>query len=399
MDYIPGVYESGQPYIIPDGTRYKHIYTVGKTGVGKSTMLENMILADILAGRGFAVLDPHGTLVERIAEALAGYSEETRRTNDACYLDPFFEHCPTFNPLPTVDPHDRAVVADNIAMGLQHVYPNSWGDRMDDILKNALRLCLDNNLTLDHLPKILTNEQYRDSLKCVDPAVADFWQDEYNSWSDKFREVAASPILNKVRPFASNPRLKKLFSGPGKPLDLTHIMDNRKILLCNLSKRLGSKPSKMIGSLLVTAMAQEAMKRATVPEEQLVPFTIYIDEFQNFTNDAMAEMLAEVRKYKISLVLAHQYREQIADENLREAVIATTSTKIIFRVGTTDAPRFAKELNVVERQLLDLPDFQAFVTTVTEGTPRGAERIFIERAKLPTGGLEAVRQNTKHRYN
>lgn len=422
MDDIPlgTLITTGELYTIPHETLRQHVYIIGKTGGGKSTLLESMILADIRAGRGLCVIDPHGTLAYKIADAVGEIRRGTKqdRVNDTVLFDPLASHVPAFNLCRENTDTELATRVDNISAALQHIFHDAWGNRMEDCLKNALFLAIENNLSLADIPRILNDETFRSSLTCNNLAVADYWSHEYATYTDNFRDQVISPILNKLRAFDSNPLLKRVVDDENM-LDIPAIMGNPekrahdgrltpragKILLVALSKRMGAKPSHVLGSLIVSRIAQAALERETLPEEQRRDFRLYIDEFQNFTSEAMAEILAEARKYRLSLVLCHQYREQIRDKNLREAVLASASTLIVFRVGATDADDFAAELGLKDlwgndrpALLTELPNYQAYVKTMNGPYPTDAQLIQTIPQALPTGSLNRVQKNTARRY-
>lgn len=418
MDDIPlgTLIETGKPFVISPETLRQHVYIIGKTGGGKSTLLESMILADIRAGRGLCVIDPHGSLAYKIADAVGERSND--RVNDTILFDPLAKHVPAFNLCREDTGTEPATVVDNISAALQHIFYDAWGNRMEDCLKNALFLALENKLSLADIPRILNDDDFRGSLDCNNHAVADYWSKEYAQYSDNFRDQVISPILNKLRAFDTNPLLKRVVDDENM-LNIPAIMGNPekrahdgrltprkpKILLVSLSKRMGAKPSHVLGSLIVSRIAQAALERETIPEEQRKDFRLYIDEFQNFTSEAMAEILAEARKYRLSLVLCHQYRDQIRDKNLREAVLASASTLVVFRLGARDAEDFAAELGLADLwghdrpgHLTKLPNYQAYVKTMDGPNPTDAVLIQTIPQILPAGSLKRVQTNTTWRY-
>lgn len=393
-------------YEIDTPTRRQHIYIIGKTGTGKSTLLEGMMLSDIRAGRGFCLIDPHGSLAYKMANAVGEIDPRTKqdRVNDTILFDPLSEHVPVYNPLRDETTMADATLVNHASTALKHVFYDSWGNRMEDCLKNAMRLALDNKLSLADVPRILNDDDWRESLTCNNAGVATYWQTEYANYTDSFRDQVTSPILNKLRAFDTDPLLKRIVDGE-TTLKIPHIMNTGKILLVSLSKRMGVDPSHVLGSLIVSRIAQAALERETIPEEERQDFTLYIDEFQNFTNDAMAEILAEARKYRLHLVLCHQYREQIENRNLREAVLASASTLIVFRVGATDADDLVKELDIKDswgslqpEVLSKLENYQAYVKTMVGPRPTEAVLIKTIPQMLPAGSLKRVQITTRTRY-
>lgn len=422
MDDIPlgRVLGTNEPYSISSDTLRQHVYIIGKTGTGKSTLLESMMLADIRARRPFCLIDPHGTLATKIADAMGEVDPTTRqdRVNDTILFDPLSADAPpVYNPFREDMKGEHATLADHTAAALEHIHHDAWGPRMEDCLKNAMRLAIENNLSLADIPRILTDDTFRESLTCTDPGVATYWQDEYGGYSDQFRDQVISPILNKLRAFDTNPLLKRVVDGQ-TTLDIPAIIGNPvqrpdgswrrrkpKILLVSLSKRMGAKPSHVIGSLIVSRIAQAILDRETVPEEQRQDFTLYIDEFQNFTSQAMADILDEARKYRLRLVLCHQRRNQIRNENLRDAVLGSASTAIAFRVSAKDAEELVPEFGLKDLSGMERPDrlsrlwnYQAYVKTMDGARPTDAVLIETIPQVLPTGSLKRVQRNTTFHY-
>lgn len=409
MNHITLGYTEDGLFAISHEVLRQHAYIIGKSGTGKTTLLENMIWADIRAGRGFCIVDPHGSLTDRIADAVGN--------REAIYFNPLSHGpVPKYNPCNELSHTAIATRVDHISEALEHIHSDSWGPRMEDCLKNALFLAIENNLSLADIPRILQDEPFRSSLTCNNPAVNDYFQNEYGNYKDAFREQVISPILNKLREFDRNPLLKNIIDGEST-LDIPAIMGNpeyknrswhprkAKIFLVSLSKRMGTDPSHVIGSLIVSRIAQAALERETVPEEHRQDFTLYIDEFQNFTSRAMADILDEARKYRLRLVLAHQRRAQIINPNLKDAVLGTASTLIVFRVGSHDAKELAPELGLFDshggsrpRLLSDLPNYQAYVKTMNGTVQTPPTLIQTVPANLPTGSMNRVQKATVARY-
>jgi hypothetical protein len=322
----------------------RHAYLIGKSGTGKSTFLQNLILKN---EGGFAVLDPHGDLAESIAD----------RT-DCIYFDP--SKIPMgFNVLQNVSAHQRHLVASNVVSSFKAIWADSWGPRLEWILYNAVRLLIDNNKTLLDIPTVLTSTTFR--TRCIRKASFEkFWENEFDQWDDRYRNDAIAPVLNKVGQMVADPMLNRILGGRST-LKPTHIMNHSQRLVVNLSKgKLGETPSHLLGALIVSAFSQAAHARADIPPEERVPFTLYVDEFQNFATDSFASILSEARKYKLFLVLAHQFVKQVP-ELLRQAVFGNVGTMISFRLGAEDAPLIAKELDLHNPEILsDLPNFEAY---------------------------------------
>lgn len=362
--------------------RRAHMYLVGQTGTGKSTLLETLIRQDIGNGQGVALLDPHGDLVERV---LARIPPE--REKDVLYFDASDAALPLgFNPLQRVPPLKRPLAASGVLEVMKKLWADSWGPRLEHILRNALLALLDQpEATLADVLRLLSDPGFRHEAasRAANPQVRQFWLEEYESYPKSFRAEAIAPIQNKVGAFLANPYLNRILTQPRSSFDLRRVMDERKILLVNLAKgRVGEDTSALLGALLVASMGLAALGRADVPEEERQDFSIYLDEFQTFTTLSLANMLAELRKYRVSLVLAHQYLSQVEPE-VRDAILGNVGTLIAFRVGVQDAELLAKELYPAFSvdDLIRLPNYQIYVRLMVDGVP--AAPFSAEALKLP----------------
>ncbi len=373
--------------------RRRHLYVIGKTGVGKSTFLENLIESDF-ADRGFCLIDPHGTTAENVADRMPPH-----RTNDVIYLDPAdLSASIAFNPLESV-PYDlRPLAASQIVASFKAIWGNSWGPRMEYILYNCLRVLLDTPSTLLGLPRLLTDKRYRERLtaRCSDPMIRAFWTDEFEAWDERFRKEAVSPIQNKVGALLGTPSIRNIIGQPHSTLRISRIMNERKILIANLSKgKLGEGPSNLIGALLVNAFAQGAESRANIKEEDRQDFALYIDEFQNFATDSFATILSESRKWRLQLCLAHQYLGQLPPP-LRQAVFGNVGAMVVFRVGAEDAPLLAAELGWNSPgELTNLSNYQARYKTITDGVVQDARLLRTSPSSASLGRLDAIRRQTR----
>jgi hypothetical protein len=360
-----------------------HEYLIGKSGTGKSTFLQHLILQN---EGGFALLDPHGDLAETIAD-----------TVECIYFDPS-ELQLGFNVLENVSKEKRPLIAAQIIASFKAIWGDSWGPRMEWILMNALRLLLDNNHTLLGLTKLLTDDSYRTRLlrRCADPIVRAFWDTEFALYDDRFRKEAIAPIQNKVGQLLANPALRNILGQQNSTLKVDRIMDKQQRLVVNLAKgKLGDAPSRLLGALLVSGFYEAAQRRATVLEKDRVPFTLYVDEFQNFATDSFADILSEARKFKLSLVLAHQFLGQLP-HLLRQAVFGNVGVMTAFRVGAEDAPIMAAELGLGNpAALTDLPNFCA---RSRKGGPYNCEYIETEPPPPRAGRFEAAKRYTKASY-
>jgi hypothetical protein len=351
------------PFGIKAKDRDRHMYVIGKTGMGKSTLLENMAIQDIRNGEGFAFIDPHGGTVERLLDYIP---EE--RIKDVVYFAPFdMEHPIAFNVMEDVGYDKRHLVVSGLMATFKKIWEDAWSARMEYILTNTLLALLEYpDATLLGVNRMYTDKEYRkkviDNVK--DPVVKDFWTKEFANYGDRYTQEATPAIQNKVGQFTGNPLIRNIIGQPKSSFDIRTMMDQKKIFIINLSKGLvGETNMRLLGSMLTTRIFLAAMSRANLPAAELArlpSFYFYVDEFQNFANETFAEILSEARKYKLNLVIAHQYIEQM-EEEVRDAVFGNVGTTVVFRVGPFDAevletifmPRFTKEdvVNLDRRQV------------------------------------------------
>ncbi len=350
--------------------RRSHIYIIGKTGTGKSTLLETMIRADLESGNGFALLDPHGDLVSRIVADIP-----KRRKKDLVYLNVHDNTQPLFfNPLECVAPEKRALAASGLLETFKKLWPDFWGPRLEHILRNALLALLDQpQATLSDILRLLEDVTYRKNAaaRVCNPQVRGFWLREFESYSARFRQEAIAPIQNKVGAFLSNPLSYKILSQPKSSFDLREIMDGGKIFLVNLAKgRIGEDSATLLGSLLVTSIGLAAYGRAETPEEDRQDFFLYLDEFHSFTTLSLANMLSELRKYRVGMVLAHQYLSQL-DPKIRDAILGNAGTIVSFRLGLSDAEILEKEFYPAfcAGDLIRLPNHEIYLKLMIDGEP------------------------------
>lgn len=396
---ILGTLPNGTDATLSRADRRRHLYLIGKTGTGKSTLLLNMMLADLNRGHGFALLDPHGDLATMVADATPRW-----RTNDVIYLDPAdLDHPVGFNPLFAVAPDRRPLVAAHLVAAFQHIWGSSWGPRLEYVLTNALRLLLESpGATLLGLPRLLADARYRSSLlaHARDPVIRAFWLTEFPAWNERYASEAIAPVQNKIGTLLGPPVLRNMLGQPRSTIDIRKIMDSGRVLIVNLAKgKLGEAPTRLLGAFLATAFAQAAQARADVPERDRPDFTLYADEFQNFATTSFAEILSEARKYRLALVLAHQFLGQLPDL-LRQAVIGNAGTIVAFRVGAEDAPLLASELAIENANALcDTANFSAWIKLMQGGLPSDARPIETLPPQACTSDrLPAVRLRTRARY-
>jgi hypothetical protein len=351
--------------------RTRHVYVIGKTGMGKSTMLENMAVQDIQNGEGMCFIDPHGKTADLMLEYVP-----KERIRDVIYIAPFdIEHPISFNVLESVDPDKRHLVSSGLMSTFKKIWEDAWSARMEYILTNTLLALLEYpGATLLGVNRMLSDKEYRKEIvnNIKDPSVKAFWQKEFANYTERQAAEAVPAIQNKVGQFTANPLIRNMIGQAKSSFDFREAIDQRKIVIINLSKgRIGDENMKLLGGLLVTKIYLAAMSRADVPDRtmQMLPnFYLYVDEFQNFANASFADILSEARKYKLNLTIAHQYVEQM-DEIVRPAVFGNVGTMIAFRVGATDAELMEKEFapQFVIEDLVNLGFAQIYLKLMIDG--------------------------------
>lgn len=322
--------------------RRAHLYLLGKTGTGKSTLLESLMLDDLRKGYGFALLDPHGDLVKKVKSQIPW-----SRRDDVIDFDVADTSQPYgFNPLSGVPIEKRPLAASGLIQVFKHLWADSWGPRLEYILRNCLLSLLDYpDASLADILKLLSDKEFRNRVVALvsNEQIRDFWTKEYDKYPERLRAEAVSPIQNKVGAFLVHPLLQKILTRPEKPLNLRRTMDEGKILLVNLAKgSIGEDISNLLGSLLISRFDLAALSRSNVTELERTDYTLYLDEFHNFTTQSLVLMLSELRKYRLSLVLAHQYLTQL-EPTIKDAVLGNAGTIVVFRIGAADAEVFAQE--------------------------------------------------------
>lgn len=357
-----------RPFGIKTDDRRRHMYVIGKTGMGKSTLLENMVIQDIRAGRGLAVVDPHGDLVEKVIRFIPSY-----RINDVVYFNPSDVDYPiAFNILESVDPTHRHLVASGLIGVFKKLWAESWGPRLEYILRNTILALIEYpGSTLLGVTRMFVDKEYQRKVvnKINDPIVKAFWRDEFASFNDKFRTEAVSPIQNKIGQFLSSSIIRNIVGQPKSTIDMRAIMDDGKILLMNLAKgRIGEDNAALLGAMMITKLQLAAMSRIDIPETERRDFYLYVDEFQNFATESFAGILSEARKYRLDLIIAHQYIEQL-DEKVRAAVFGNVGTMVTFRVGAADAEFLAKEYEPIftEVDLVNLTKYDVYLKLMIDG--------------------------------
>jgi energy-coupling factor transporter ATP-binding protein EcfA2 len=347
----------------------QHIYVIGKTGSGKTTLLRNLILQHIALGHGVGLIDPHGDLAEELLNHIPPH-----RADYLVYFNPGDIEFPIgLNLLANVAPDDRHLVASGIVGAFKGIWRDSWGPRLEYILYNAVSALLDcRNATLLGVNRMLTDDKFRAKVvrQITDPFIRAFWAEEYAGYDDRFKREAIAPIQNKLGQFLMNPVVRNILGQVKANVNIPFVMNNGRLFIANLSKgRLGHDKANLLGSLLVTQFQLGAMARANRPEDERRDFYLFIDEFQNFSTDAFASILAEARKYRLCLTLSHQYIDQLPLP-IRQAVFGNVGTLIAFRIGNTDAEVMEKEFgnSIPASSLADLGRCEAVVKLLENGT-------------------------------
>jgi hypothetical protein len=345
--------------------RRAHMY-LGRTGMGKSTLLETLIASDVRAGNGLALLDPHGDLAASVKARIP----ETR-LGDVIDFDPA-EHAIGYNPLFVPDPARRYLTVSGIISAFRKVWSEFWGPRMEHILRFALLTLVEfPGSTLLDLPRLLTDQAFRRHVvgRLTDERTKTFWASEFDRYSSPFRNEASAPILNKIGALVASPVALAVLGDRQATLDPRAVMDEGKILIANLSKgKLGEDTTTLLGSLLVAGFEQAALARADTAENERVDFYLYMDEVQNFATLSLAGMLQESRKYHLALVMANQYLEQL-DERVQQAILGNVGTLITFRVGVRDAKILADEFfpEFSVEDLVSLPKYHIYLRLMIDG--------------------------------
>jgi hypothetical protein len=350
--------------------RFRHVAVLGKTGMGKSTLLQQLIASDIRAGRGVAVIDPHGDLVESILASVPRH-----RTNDVILFDAGDrDHPLSFNVFACRDAHQRPLVASGVVAAFKKLYADSWGPRLEHVLRNCVLALLEvPGTTLISVVRLLANPAYRKGIvgRITDPVVRSFWEHEFASLHPKLQIEAIAPIQNKIGHFVSSPLLRNIVGQAHSRLDLREVMDQGKVLLVSLSKgRIGEDASALLGAFLTTAIQLAAMSRADQPEAERRSFFLYVDEFQNYATEAFATILSEARKYRLALTVANQYLAQL-DEPTLHALFGNVGSLVCFQLGAKDAELLAEQLggDILIPDLLQVPRYGAYVRLLIDGQP------------------------------
>ena len=367
---------------IKQADRLFHTYAIGKTGTGKTTLLETLALQDILGGRGVTVIDPHGDLAARLVAQLPAWRER-----DLVYLnapDPSQQY--GYNPLRRVQRDKIPLAASGLMEAFKKLWDEAWGVRMEHVLRNALYALIEfGDATLPDILRMLTDTTFRQQVldRVENEQVKAFWTLEFPKYNPRYRQESIAPIQNKVGAFLADPRLHRMFTDPPVDLHFRQIMDEGKILIVNLAiGRLGADSANLLGALLVTTLGLAAFSRADTEEFRRPDYVVLIDEFQSFTTLSVANMISELRKYHVGLVLSHQHLYQLEPE-VRHAVLGNVGSLISFRLGPDDARIIAREFEPVfaHEHLGKLPNYNVYVKLMIDGAP---SRPFSATTLLPS---------------
>jgi len=344
------------------------MYVIGQTGTGKSTLLKNMVIQDLRYGHGVAVIDPHGELVEDILNFVP-----RSRTNEVVYFNPADTDNPIgLNILEARDENEKQLVASSLISVFKHLWKGFWGPRLEHVFHNAILALMDSSgSTLLGIYRMLADDAYRREVveRVKDPVVRLFWREDFEKYPPNFKKEVASPIQNKIGQLLTSTPLRNIVGQSRSTIDLRFIMDNQRILLVNLAKgRIGEDKANLLGSVLVTKLYLAALERQDTPEEERKDFYLYIDEFQNFSTDVFPSILSEARKYRLNLILAHQYLYQLS-ESVKHSVFGNVGTLASFRVGSIDARELAEEFSptFTKEDLEHTENYHAYLKLMIDG--------------------------------
>jgi len=361
-----------QTFGIKRADRRQHMYVIGKTGVGKTAFLKNMALQDINNGQGLAIIDPHGEFVEEVLDNIPSH-----RINDVVYFNPADMEFPvSFNIMDVQDPRYKHLIASGLIGIFTKIWANVWSARMEYILANCILALLDTpGTTLLGIPRMLVDRDYRQKIinNLKDPVVKSFWVNEYEEWESRYRNEAIAPVQNKVGQFLNVSFVRNIVGQAKNTIDIEDIMNNQKIILVNVSKgRIGEDNSAILGAMIITKIQLSAMERVRIPEDERKDFYMYVDEFQNFATDSFVNILSEARKYRLDLIIAHQYIGQLVTDTstaVRDAVFGNVGTMITFRVGAGDAEFLEQEYmpEFLQNDLIRLPNYNIYIKLMIDG--------------------------------
>ena len=387
-------------YGIKKPDRRRHMYVIGKTGTGKSTLLANMAINDLKQNEGLCVIDPHGDLVETLLNFIP-----SRRINDTIYFDPADpERTVQLNLFEGETVAHRELIASGIVSVFKKLYSYSWGPRLEYILRNALLTLLKTeNAKMSDIIELLTNKKYREKVvsKLDDPILVNYWKNEFDATNDRLRHDSIAPILNKVGQFVSSPLVRNVVNANKSSFSIEEVMNQGKILLVNLSQgKLGEDNAALLGAMLITKIQLATMGRVYIPEEDRRDFYLYVDEFQNFATESFVKILSEARKYRLNLILANQYIDQVP-EVVRSAIFGNIGNMASFVMGASDAEIFAKEYGQLYTpdDLISLDRYQIInKLTINDITSKPFPAYTLPLAKSQNQNKDKVIRVSRERY-
>ena len=386
---------------IREKNRRGHMYLIGKTGTGKSTLIANMVISDIRAGNGLALIDPHGDLAEEVL-----YFVPKSRIKDVIYFNPAdLDYPVAFNPLGKVAPGYHHLVVSGLISVFKKIWADFWGPRLEHILRHSLfTLLAYPGATLLDLPMLLTNKDFRQLVLefLQHPQVREFWFNEFEKYSAWLKSEAVSPILNKIGQFLTSLPLRNIVGQKENTFKFRQVLDEGKILIVNLAKgRIGEDNCALMGAMLVTQIQLAAMSLADIPQNQRKPFYLYVDEVHNFLTLSFADILSEARKYGLSLVLANQHLFQL-EEKIRAAILGNVGTLISFRVGAEDAHYLAREFypTFTESDLVNLPNRHIYLKLMIDGvSSRPFSAVTLVNPRVAKSYKEEVIRESRKRFS
>lgn len=380
--------------------RRKHVYVIGKTGAGKSTLIANMAIDDIRKGRGIGIIDPHGDLSEIIMDYIP-----KRRLNDVVYLEPFDTERPfSLNVLEIHNKQHKDLISSGIVSIFHKIYGESWGPRLEYILRNVILTLLDvEQGTLIDALRILSDAEFRRKIvaQLSDPVLKNFWLAEFEKMPDKLKSESVMPIQNKIGQFVSSRMIRNIIGHPTSSINLQEIMDEGKILILNLSQgKLGEDNAALLGAMIITQIQLAAMNRSFIKEHERRDFFLYVDEFQNFATSSFIKILSEARKYRLSLILANQYGDQL-EEQIQRAIFGNAGTLVSFVVGAHDAHFLTREFAEIysENDLVSLGKFETVIKLSIDGMTSGPfPATTLPLPALKNENKEKIIQVSKEKY-
>jgi len=381
--------------------RRKHMYIIGRTGMGKTSLMENMAVQDIQQGRGLAFIDPHGETAQRLLDFIPAH-----RINDVIYFNPADMDYPiAFNFMERVGAEARHLVASGLLEVFKKIWPDVWSARMEYILSNTILALLEYpNSTLLGVNRMLADAEFRKRVveRITDPVIKAFWTMEFARYTGRYEVEATAAIQNKIGQLISAPLIRNIIGQVKSKINMREIMDSQKILIVNLSRgKIGENTSLLLGGLLITKLQSAAMSRVDIPEEERKDFFLYVDEFQHFATRAFTNILSEARKYRLCLCLGHQYISQM-EEEVRDAVFGNVGTIIAFRVGADDAEYLEKEFapEFTAEDLVNLPKYHIYLKLMIDGVPGRpfSARTLPPPAPLSKSNREKIIKVSRERY-